>query len=45
LVHKDAKYIKINSESKGNLVEDFTEYTKTLSKTLNVFVIDLKIPK
>ena len=43
-MHKDAKYIKVNLESKGNLVESFSTYTKTISERLNVFVVDLQSP-
>ena len=42
LVHKDFKFIKVNSESRGNLVPKFTEYTKPLAESLAAFVIDLK---
>ena len=41
LVHKDAKYIKLNVLSKGNLVENFSQYTAGMQEKLNVFVIDL----
>ena len=41
LIHKDAKYIKINTLSKGNLVENFEKYTQEISNQLTAFVIDL----
>ncbi len=41
LVHKDAKYVKVNTLSKGNLVENLNQYSGDLKDSLNVFVIDL----
>ena len=41
LVHKDAKYIKLNCLSKGNLVENLSSYTAGIQNDLNVFVVDL----
>ena len=41
LVHSEFKYVKLNTESKGNFVENFAEYTKKQKESLNAYVIDL----
>lgn len=43
LVHKDFKFIKVNTNSKGNLVEDLEQFTQTMKDKLNAFVIDLGV--
>lgn len=41
LVHPEFKYVKLNTESKGNLVENFGAYTEQHKDRLNAYVVDL----
>ena len=43
LVHKEFKFVKVNTESKGNLVENLDMYTEGMKDQLNAFVIDLGV--
>lgn len=43
LLHKDFRFVKLNTLSKGNLVEDFDQYTGLLKDKLTAFVIDLGV--
>jgi len=46
LIHPSFKYIKINNESKGNLVEKFDDFTAKFSKEstdLTAWVVDLGV--
>lgn len=41
LVHKDFQFVKVNTFSKGNLVENLLKYTGAKMEELTAFVIDL----